>query len=508
MVKSGAQVRSAAPTRSPAESTLDRRYRRLLIAYPAEYRVARGDEIVGTLLDVAPPGRRWPDLGDAIDVVGAGLRRRFGPASLAGLDGGLALAAPMALALAAGIAGFAWWRVEPMTVGVHIGGSPLFGQFRTLGPIGYAGWVLAAVGWAVLRPPWSRLLVAAAVLLTLALPVVAPLTTVDRPPLWVILALTVFGLITLAGSGPSSGVARSPLDSRLAVPAGAFAVAVATSAVTLLWAPSGAGFGYYYQPTIARVGLVVAAVVGVVAAIAVTRQVRRRGAVEWLWATALLGLPAGWLGPFDTGGLRVAAADPVPHFGRLAQLVLASCIGAVTIAWLARRRTTGASAVDGLPRAGAFALGMAAGLGLFLAAALTITRGPGHVVAAIAVLAAAGLLGRPRSLSLVLGSTGLTLVLAWLVAVYDNGWTVRGWADPAHTASLVVTIALLPLSACAYTAARSLASTGTRPATVLVLALSLGWIGYSALPYVLSWGPVLFVLVICGVAVTVPRRHR
>src|SRR5258705_3934677 len=161
------------------ESTLERRYRRLLIAYPPAYRLARGDELVGTLPDVAPPGRRWPDLGDAVDVVGAGLRRRFGTANLAGLDGGLALAAPMALALAAGIAGFAWWRVEPISSGVYIGGSALFGQFRTLGPIAYAAWVLAAVGWAFLRPPWSRLLVAAAVLLTLTLPAIAPLTTVD-----------------------------------------------------------------------------------------------------------------------------------------------------------------------------------------------------------------------------------------------------------------------------------------------------------------------------------------
>src|SRR5262249_31663467 len=155
-------------------------------------------------------------------------------------------------------------------------------------------------------------------------------------------------------------VAGHSLDSRLAVPAGAIAVAVGASAVTLAWTPSGSGFGYYYQPTIARVGIVVTAAVAVVAAIALTR----RGASEWLWATALLGLPARWLGPFDSSGLRAAAADATPHFGRLAQIVLASCIAAVAIAWLARRRS---STVDGLARAAALALGMAVGLGLFLA---------------------------------------------------------------------------------------------------------------------------------------------
>jgi hypothetical protein len=490
-----------------AGSTLERRYRRLLVAYPPAYRSARGDEILGTLLDLAPPGRRWPDVGDTMDVVGAGLRRRLGTASLPGLDGGLALAAPVALALAAGIAGFAWWRVEPLRAGVVIGGSPLLGVFRTLGPIAYAAWLVAAIGWAVLRPPWSRVLIAAAIIVTIALPAVAPLTTVDRPPLWVMLALVVFGFIAVAGSGPSS--VRGALDSRLAVPAGAFAVAVGASAVTLIWAPSGEGFGYYYQPTIARVGIVVTAAVAVVAAVAVTRQVRRQGAVEWLWATALLGLPAGWLGPFDTGGLRAAAADPVPHFGRLAQLVLASCIAGITIAWLARRRTStdaAQSTVDSLARAGALALGTAVGLGLFLAVGLTSTSTPAHVAGAVAVLAAVGLASRPRSLPTVLGATAVAIGLAWLVAVYDNGWTVHGWTAPARTASLVVTIALLPLSACAYAAARALRT--ARPVAAVILALSVGWIGYSALPYVLSWGPVLFVLVICCVAVALPLRRR
>ncbi len=39
---------------------LEHRYRRLLHAYPLGYRRARGAEIVGTCLDLAEPGRRWP----------------------------------------------------------------------------------------------------------------------------------------------------------------------------------------------------------------------------------------------------------------------------------------------------------------------------------------------------------------------------------------------------------------------------------------------------------------
>jgi DNA-binding PadR family transcriptional regulator len=321
----------------PTGVRLEQRCRRLLLAYPRDYRAQRGDEIVSTMLDAMPAGRRWPDPADAADVVAGGLRYRLGTASLVGFDEGLALAAPVALSLAAGIAGFAWWRVEPVTAGAALGGVPLFGLFRTLGPVAYAFWLLAAVGWAVLRPAPSRFLIAVSIAVTLALPAVAPLTGVDRPPLWVMAALAVFGLLALVGSAPASGGYRSTLDGRLSVPAGAVAVTVAASTVVTLWAPGTEAYGYYYQPTLARVGTVVTATVAVVAAIAIARQVRRRGAGGWLWAAALLGLPAGWMGPFDSEGLRTAATDTTPHFGRLAQVVLASCVAVTTIAWLARR---------------------------------------------------------------------------------------------------------------------------------------------------------------------------
>jgi hypothetical protein len=39
---------------------LERRYRRMLVAYPDSYRQDRGDEIVATLLEMAAPNRRWP----------------------------------------------------------------------------------------------------------------------------------------------------------------------------------------------------------------------------------------------------------------------------------------------------------------------------------------------------------------------------------------------------------------------------------------------------------------
>jgi hypothetical protein len=59
----------------------ERRCRTLLRAYPARYRQVRGDELLGTLLDAAEPGRTVPSPGVCWDVVRGGLmtRRRLRP---------------------------------------------------------------------------------------------------------------------------------------------------------------------------------------------------------------------------------------------------------------------------------------------------------------------------------------------------------------------------------------------------------------------------------------------
>jgi hypothetical protein len=63
-------------------SPLATRYRRLLWCYPRDYRHQRGQEIVGTLLDLAPAGRAWPTARQAANLVRHGLRCRLGrPAS-------------------------------------------------------------------------------------------------------------------------------------------------------------------------------------------------------------------------------------------------------------------------------------------------------------------------------------------------------------------------------------------------------------------------------------------
>jgi len=55
---------------------LERHCRWLLLAYPAGYRLARGEEMLGTLLEATPEGRDWPLARDCRAMITGGLRVR------------------------------------------------------------------------------------------------------------------------------------------------------------------------------------------------------------------------------------------------------------------------------------------------------------------------------------------------------------------------------------------------------------------------------------------------
>jgi len=57
-------------------SRLERHARWLLRCYPATYRQARGEEIIGTLLEATPEGKAWPRLRDARALAVGGLKAR------------------------------------------------------------------------------------------------------------------------------------------------------------------------------------------------------------------------------------------------------------------------------------------------------------------------------------------------------------------------------------------------------------------------------------------------
>lgn len=80
-------------------NVLERRYRRLLRAYPARYRRQRGGEMLGTLLESTPPGRRWPTLREARALLAGGLRVRSGLNQRLAMATHLRLATLLALGL-------------------------------------------------------------------------------------------------------------------------------------------------------------------------------------------------------------------------------------------------------------------------------------------------------------------------------------------------------------------------------------------------------------------------
>jgi hypothetical protein len=203
------------------------------------------------------------------------------------------------------------------------------------------------------------------------------------------------------------------------------------------------------------------------------------------------------MGPFDGGGL----VHTEPHFGRLAQVLLGASVAVALIMWLANRTT------PSLTRAGSVALGCATGLGIFALLAqaghLGFAAGPvpNYVWCGVGALALAGLASGAPSLRLLIATSVGAFVAAWLVSCYDNGWTMSSWADPGRTLTLAITLAVPALAACAY------AALFTLPRGAAVAVVSLGWVGYASLPYVLSWGPVLLVLVACGVMAFVTGRR-
>jgi hypothetical protein len=95
--------------------TLADRYRRLLLGYPRGYRRARGDEIVATLLDLAPPDRTRPTAREAVNLVRHGLRSRLGrPNSRSVAVWGALTAVVCALFAAAFATRLGWQTARPL----------------------------------------------------------------------------------------------------------------------------------------------------------------------------------------------------------------------------------------------------------------------------------------------------------------------------------------------------------------------------------------------------------
>jgi hypothetical protein len=134
-------------TEEDHDARLELAYRRLLLAYPAAYRQARGAELLSTLMAAAPLGRRRPTVAEAVDLVYHGIRTRarttrrtlYGPDA----SGALALAAFVSLTVAAAVA-------LAVIVGVSLLGQPVFYRYPERG---YPAPVRVGVGLALATFP-------------------------------------------------------------------------------------------------------------------------------------------------------------------------------------------------------------------------------------------------------------------------------------------------------------------------------------------------------------------
>jgi hypothetical protein len=231
----------------PSEHALERRYRLLLRVYPAGYLADRGDEILGTLLDTAPPGRTVPSLRDACALVLAGLRVRAKQDPRLSAPGTPRLAVVLFLAIPV-----VTWAASRVGLALRIAlGDPGFPPplVRALGgpgvllAVGSVTLIAVALIWFAPRPLMVPILLAPAALILIVmlrslmwpgsvvylgiLLALTVLTTIrpQRPPrswLWLTAAVPVAEIIAMTWRGMHPGTAE------------AAALVVACSAL-LLW---------------------------------------------------------------------------------------------------------------------------------------------------------------------------------------------------------------------------------------------------------------------------------
>ena len=180
-----------------SQSALERRARILLRAYPAPYRRERGEEIIATLLEATPPGRRFPSARDTVALLAGGRHAR------AARHRGLSTRANLRLALLLGTALYLSDRLS----------APLLRVVVDPGDQA-APWLLladAALYPAMLLVPWLGHRAATTVVAVLAGTVLTYQTLTPGPPTSHALVLLAGFLIPLGAlAALSGGPARLP----------------------------------------------------------------------------------------------------------------------------------------------------------------------------------------------------------------------------------------------------------------------------------------------------------
>jgi hypothetical protein len=153
-------------------SPLERRYRRLFRAYPADYRAERGDELVDTYLDTVNPGRTRPSARDAADLLAGGARQHLRARGASGLPGGVSIAAVLALTTGSFLASIWLLAIEYAPALDDYGPAGPSRVFLSVAAFAWIAWLAAAIAFAVVPGRWCRWLIAASLgLMVVAKPV-------------------------------------------------------------------------------------------------------------------------------------------------------------------------------------------------------------------------------------------------------------------------------------------------------------------------------------------------
>jgi hypothetical protein len=136
---------------------LERRYRRLLRAYPHAWRERREDEIVTVLLDAAPEDQARPAVSDALDLLRSGVTERLrSTGSDPAWASGAGLAGLIALTLVVAFSALQLLVLLPDPVALGSGG------IVELGVVASVANVLAGVAWCLARRRTALLSIAVA----------------------------------------------------------------------------------------------------------------------------------------------------------------------------------------------------------------------------------------------------------------------------------------------------------------------------------------------------------
>ncbi|MBE1588338.1 hypothetical protein ACFPOI_53075 [Nonomuraea angiospora] len=280
---------------------LELRYRRLLRAYPKEYRAEHGEELIGTLMEAARPGARRPSLRETLHLLAGGFTVRVRATRTSGVP--------------------AW------TDGLHLGALIVavvtFAQLPVLPYINYPAWAALGIvlmvalvrGWLRLAAPLAAIAAVAAswpMIPWLGIPVftMGPMYGDLAPvaPYWVVAAASAVLAVRRAGKGRWWGATMPGRSPRwLLVP-------LAGWALQLAQVPT-------YEPVwvVSRAGAEVAALLLVLAATLAARDGR------WALAAAVYLLP-GLV--YLAENLLVTSARGFLYWSVLTALVVASLVAA------------------------------------------------------------------------------------------------------------------------------------------------------------------------------------